>query len=372
MTVAGTVVVGGGPAGLACAAALRANGRSSTVLERADNLASSWRRHYERLHLHTTKAHSALPGAPMPRNFPRYPSRLQVIDYLEAYARANDIRIQFGKSVLRISRSRDWTVETNDGGAIEAETVVIATGLSNVPIRPVWKGQESFKGKLLHSHEFSNAGALSANRVLVVGFGNSAGEIALECVEAGLEVCMSVRGPVNIVPLEMLGVPTATIAIAQRHFPDGLVDAVNAPLLHLRYRDMERLGLQKSANGPLTNIAEKNRTPLIDIGTMAQIRAGAIRIYPRIDWSNARQVHFADGRSADFDTIILATGFRPSLETLLPDFAERFEGADRPKRGDLQPGNDGLYFCGFNTTSTGLLRQIGIEAINIARSIAQR
>jgi cation diffusion facilitator CzcD-associated flavoprotein CzcO len=133
-----------------------------------------------------------------------------VIDYLEAYARANDIRIQFGKSVLRISRSRDWTVETNDGGAIEAETVVIATGLSNVPIRPVWKGQESFKGKLLHSYEFSNAGALSANRVLVVGFGNSAGEIALECVEAGLEVCMSVRGPVNIVPLEMLGVPTAT------------------------------------------------------------------------------------------------------------------------------------------------------------------
>ncbi|MGO4610610.1 hypothetical protein AB4142_30225, partial [Variovorax sp. 2RAF20] len=93
------------------------------------------------------------------------------------------------------------------------------------------------------------------------------------------------------------------------------VDAVNAPLLHLRYRDMERLGLQKSANGPLTNIVEKNRTPLIDIGTMAQIRAGAIRIYPRIDWSNVRQVHFADGRSADFDTIILATGFRPSLET---------------------------------------------------------
>ena len=372
MAVAGTVIVGGGPAGLACAAALRANSRTSLILERADHLAASWRRHYERLHLHTAKAHSALPGVPMPRNFPRYPSRLQVIDYLEAYARANDIRTQFGKSVVRVSRKRDWIVEIDDGDAFEAETVVIATGLSNVPIRPVWKGQESFTGKLLHSCEFRNARALGAGRVLVVGFGNSAGEIALECVEAGLEVGMSVRGPVNVVPLEMLGVPTATIAVVQQHFPYGLADAVNAPFLRLRYRDMERLGLQKSANGPLTNIVEKNRTPLIDIGTMAQIRAGTIRVYPGIDWSNAQQVHFADGGSADFDAIILATGYRPSLETIVPDFAERFQGADRPKRGELQPGNDGLYVCGFNTVSTGLLRQIGIEAINIARSIAER
>lgn len=372
MAVAGTVIVGGGPAGLACAAVLRANGRSSVILERADDLASSWRRHYERLHLHTAKAHSALPGAPMPRNFPRYPSRLQMIDYLEAYARVNDIRIQFGKPVVRINRKQDWIVETDDGAAFEAETIVIATGLSNVPTRPVWKGQESFTGKLLHSYEFRNAETLGAGRVLIVGFGNSAGEIALECAEAGLEVCMSVRGPVNIVPLEMFGIPTATIAIAQQHFPYGLVDAVNAPFLRLRYRDMEKLGLQKSSNGPLTNIAEKNRTPLIDIGTMTEIRAGRIGIYPGIEMSDRQQVHFADRRSADFDTIILATGYRPSLETVLPDFAERFQGADRPKKGDLQPGNDGLYFCGFNTASTGLLRQIGIEAVSIARSIAGR
>ncbi|EJJ27495.1 NAD(P)-binding domain-containing protein [Rhizobium sp. CF142] len=166
MTVAGTVIVGAGPAGLACAAALGGSGRSSVVLERAGNLAASWRRHYDRLHLHTAKAHSGLPGMPMPREFPRYPSRLQVIDYLEAYARANDIRIRFGKSVISIRQGEDWIIETNDGDAFEAETVVIATGLSKTPIRPVWKGQESFTGKLLHSSEFSNAGVLGARRVL--------------------------------------------------------------------------------------------------------------------------------------------------------------------------------------------------------------
>lgn len=372
MAGAGTVIIGAGPAGLACAAALASVGRPALILEREDNLAASWRSHYDRLHLHTAKAHSGLPGMPMPREFPRYPSRLQVIDYLEAYARANDISIRFGKSVVRIRRTRGWIVETNDGDAFEAETVVVATGLSNLPIRPVWRGQESFVGKFLHSSAFSNARTLGADRVLIVGFGNSAGEIALECAEAGLDVAMSVRGPVNIVPLEMFGIPTATIAIAQRHFPYSLVDALNAPFLHLRYRDMERFGLQKSVSGPLTNIVEKHRTPLIDIGTMAKIRAGKIRIYPGIESSDRRQMHFADGRSANFDAIVLATGYRPFLETIVPDFDRRFQGADRPKRGELQPGNDGLYFCGFNTVSTGLLRQIGLEAVDIARSIAKR
>jgi cation diffusion facilitator CzcD-associated flavoprotein CzcO len=372
MAVAGTVIVGAGPAGLACAAALKANGRSSVILERADHLASSWRQHYERLHLHTTKAHSALPGMPMPRNFPRYPSRLQVIDYLEAYARANDTDIQFGKSVARIRQERDWIVQTDDGDRLETETVVIATGLSSIPIKPVWRGQESFDGRFLHSSEYRNAGALGSGRVLVVGFGNSAGEIALDCVQAGLEIGMSVRGPVNIVPLEMFGVPSATIAIAQRHFPYRLVDALNDPFLRLRYHDMNRMGLRKSANGPLTNIAERNRTPLIDIGTIAEIRAGRITIYPDIETSLGRHVHFADGRSADFETIILATGYRPSLEIILPDWTERFQGTGRPRRGEIQPGNDGLYFCGFNAASTGLLRQIGIEATAIAQSIARR
>ncbi len=372
MTVEGTVIVGAGPAGLACAAALKANGCPSLILERADSLGSSWRRHYERLRLHTAKAHSALPGMPMPRNFPRYPSRLQVIDYLEAYAHANDIGIRFGKSVVLIRRERDWVAETDDGDTFAAETVIVATGLSNVPVRPVWGGQATFTGALLHSSEYKNAKALGAGPVLVIGFGNSAGEIALDCAEAGLDVGMSVRGPVNIVPLEMFGVPTATIAIAQRHLPYRLVDALNGPFLRLRYHDMGRMGLSKSANGPLADIAEKGRTPLIDIGTIAQIRAAEIAIYPGIETSEGKRVRFVDGRSSDFDTIILATGYRPSLETILFDCAERFHGADRPGRGELQPGNDGLYFCGFNTASTGLLRQIGIEATAIAKSIAGR
>ncbi|MGM4983947.1 MULTISPECIES: flavin-containing monooxygenase [Rhizobium] len=371
MAIEETIIIGAGPAGLACASALRAKSCPSVVLEAADKLAASWRRHYDRLHLHTEKRHSALPGRPMPTGFPKYPSRLQIIDYLEDYARANDLHVIAGKMVTCVRKKANWIVETADGDVLEARTVIIATGLSNSPVRPHWTGQDTFKGNIIHSCEYRNAFDLNAGRILVVGFGNSAGEIALECAEAGLEVAMSVRGPVNIVPREMFGVSTATIAIAQQHLPYRLVDAVNAPLLHLRYRDIEGMGLTRSKQGPLTTMIERGRTPLIDIGTIAKMRDGRIKVFPSIEISDGSSVLFTNGQSAEFDAIVQATGYTPSLDTLLPDLAERLPDGGKPARSELHPAKDGLYFCGFNAATTGLLRQIGIEARLIANSIVE-
>ena len=307
----------------------------------------------------------------MPASFPKYPSRLQIIDYLEDYARANDLEVIAGKTVTCIRRTANWVVETADGDVFEPKSVIIATGLSHSPIRPHWTGQDTFKGNIIHSCEYRNAFDLKAGRILVVGFGNSAGEIALECAEAGLEVAMSVRGPVNIVPREMFGVPTATIAIAQQHLPYRLVDAFNAPLLHLRYRNIERMGLTRSQYGPLTTMIERGRTPLIDIGTIAKIGDGGIKVFPGIEILDGSSVLFTNGQSAEIDAIVQATGYRPSLDTLLPDLTERLPDAGKPARNELHPAKDGLYFCGFNPATTGLLRQIGIEARLIADSIAK-
>ncbi|PZM15606.1 flavin-containing monooxygenase [Rhizobium tubonense] len=372
MTTEETIIIGAGPAGLACAAALSSNGRRPVVLEAADRPAASWHRHYDRLHLHTSKAHSALPGKPMPADFPRYPSRLQIIAYLEDYARTKDLRIFFGRQAVSVRRAVDWMVETANGDLFESRSVIIATGLSNTPIRPEWHGQNSFMGPILHSSEYRNASALKARRVLVVGFGNSAGEIALECAEAGLDVAMSVRGPVNVVGREMFGIPSATIAIALSHFPHEMADGFNAPFLRLRYGDLERFGLRRAGRGPLTTMIELGRTPLIDVGTIAKIREGRIKVFPGVERLEGSVVHFEDRQSIACDAIILATGYRPNLEEVLPDLWERFPAAGRPASGDLHPAGDGLYFCGYNAATTGLLRQIGIEAQKIASSIARR
>jgi len=363
-----TVIVGAGPAGLACAAALRAKGRHCILLEAAEKPAASWRTHYDRLHLHTAKARSALPGKPMPAHFPRYPSRLQVVEYLEDYA--SELPIVFGKRVASVRKDGHWIVQTSEGDVFRSQTVIVATGLSHDPVRPHWAGKESFDGAIIHSSEFRNAAALGAGRVLVVGFGNSAGEIALECAEAGLPTAMSVRGAVNVVPREILGVPSATVAIFQQSLPYRVVDAINAPVLYLRYRDIEEFGLRRSPHGPLTTMTERGRTPLIDIGTIGKIRDGRIKVFAGIEKSDGATVHFIDGRSAKFDVIVLATGYRPGLEAILPDLAGRFPDTGKPGRGELHPGKDGLYFCGFTPATTGLLRQIGIEAEQIAASIA--
>ena len=95
------VIVGAGPAGLSCAATMRAAGLTVTVVEKADSVGSVWRRHYDRLHLHTDRGHSGLPGMAMPRSYPLYPSRMQVVEYLESYAARFDIRPVFNTASHR-------------------------------------------------------------------------------------------------------------------------------------------------------------------------------------------------------------------------------------------------------------------------------
>src|SRR5690242_16590738 len=99
MSAPDVIIIGAGPAGLACAAAMRTLGSNAMVLEKARTVGSVWRLHYDRLHLHTDRNHSGLPGMAMPRDYPTYPSRAQVVAYLEAYARHFDIRPRFGTDV---------------------------------------------------------------------------------------------------------------------------------------------------------------------------------------------------------------------------------------------------------------------------------
>jgi cation diffusion facilitator CzcD-associated flavoprotein CzcO len=362
------IIVGAGPAGLACAAALRAAGLDVAVLEKAGQVGAVWRRHYDRLHLHTDKRHSSLPGMTMPASYPAYPARAQVVDYLEGYAARFGIKPVFNTEVSRIARDgSQWRVDLAERSMV-APVVVIATGIADAPHRPTWPGIERYAGAVLHSSEYRNSGAYAGKRVLVVGFGNSGGEIALDLANAGVDVALSVRGPVQVIPRDLLGFPILSWAILYQRLPARLVDAINAPVLRLALGNFEKLGLRRAAKGPRRMVEEDGRVPLIDIGTLARIRDGAIKIRGGIARFTADGVVFADATDDPFDAVILATGFRPDLRRLIPDIEGVFDGHGMPLVTGRPTAAPGLYFCGQITVPTGQLREIGIEAERIARS----
>jgi cation diffusion facilitator CzcD-associated flavoprotein CzcO len=348
------IIIGAGPAGLAMAGRLRQLGLPFELLEKSDAVGPLWRQHYDRLCLHTVKEHSHLPGLPFPADYPRYVSRQQLVDYFEAYAQAFDIRPHFKQEVRSIEQEGgQWAVHTAAGQAFRAAEVVIATGVNRMPLRPSFPGEAAFEGQILHSREYKNAKAFSGQHVLVVGMGNTGAEIALDLSESGIATAISVRGPVNIVPRDFLGRPTQKTAFALAKLPTWLGDWIGARVQRLAFGDLRPYGLQQPPMPPARQLRETGKTPVIDLGTVQQIKAGKIKVYPQIESFSARNIRFANGQETAFDTVILATGYRAQLEDFLPP-AEGFFNADGLPADCIGSGPyEGLFFLGFDNYKPG-------------------
>ncbi|TPL02570.1 NAD(P)/FAD-dependent oxidoreductase [Mesorhizobium sp. B2-4-14] len=360
-------IIGAGPAGLAVAACLRQAGVDSILLEKEQQAAPAWRRHYERVHLHTTKRYSSLPFVPFPKHYPRYVPRDLFVEYLDAYAKRFDVKPRFGETVKAITREgRGWRVDTTSG-SLRARHVVIASGYNAEPLRPGFAGIDTFKGLTLHSAEYRNAKPFAGQSVLVIGMGNTGAEIALDLAEGGARPTISVRGGVHIVPRELFGVPIQMVGMAARLGPQRLNDVLLPIILDLVMGRLEKYGLKRPRRGLLEQIAIESRIPVIDVGTIGKIREGAIKVAPGIGEISQRGARFADGKHSEFDTIIFATGFRPG-------YAKFLEPSVQPDRSGVtaQASDLGLYLIGFHNAVTGLLREIAIEAQAIADDIRLR
>lgn len=352
-------------------ACLKRAGVPCLILERGNEVGTAWRRHYRRLHLHTDKAHSELPFAPYPRDCPRYPSRLHVIQYLERYATDLRLEIRFGQEVA-IARptNGEWEVQTQDA-LYRATNLVIAAGYTRVPHLPTWPGQSSFRGTVLHSSLFEDGEPFRNQDVLVVGFGNSGGEIAMDLYEHGARASLAVRSPVNVIPRELLGIPILSIAIFESRLPPRLADALNAPILRAAIGDLGRYGLRKSAYGSMTQVRRDARIPLIDVGTIRLIKRGQITVHPGIHNLTDDSVTFTDGSHRCFDAVILATGYRPRVDAFLQDAPAVLDASGTPLSSGYESPIPGLYFCGYRVSATGMLREIAREAKHISDHITR-
>ncbi len=364
-----TLIIGGSAAGLATAACLSRVGHPCEILEATTNVGDTWRRHYDRLHLHTPKSSSALPGLNMPVEWSRYPARDQVVDYLESYRDHHRLQPRYGQRVSRLElRDGAWVATTADR-QWRAATVVVATGLAGRPTRPRWPGIQDYRGRVLHSSQYRNGEPWRGKAVLVIGFGNSAGEQAVDLVEHGAHPHLSVRSAVNVIPRDILGMPVLQLGIAMRHLPPQVADALARPMLAIAVGDVRTAGLRRLPYGPNTQIARDRRIPLIDVDTMTHIRSGDIRVHGGISRFTPAGVVFADGTSLEVEAVVLATGYRPALEDFMIGWRVVCDNAGIPRTSGRPTALPGLYFCGLHVSPAGMLREIGIEARRIAKDL---
>jgi indole-3-pyruvate monooxygenase len=365
------VVVGAGPAGLATAACLARNGVHAVVLEAGPSLGTSWRNTYDRLHLHTVKEHSSLPGLPFPADVPRYPSRHDVVQYLESYAARFNIAPRLNTAVREIRADENGFVIEAAAECLRAKVVVVATGLNRVPNPEALADQSIFEGAIVRAADYRTGAEYAGRRALVVGAGNSGAEIALDLAEHGVPVALAVRTPVNVVRRDFLGIPAQLTTIRLRRLPRPMLDRVGRWISRAAFGDLTRYGLPPAALGPVSSIVLRGRIPIIDVGTVDAIKRGRIAVKPAVARLTRTGAVFADRTEAPYDVVVMATGYMPDLSGIVK-IPGVLDTNGRPLAWSAAPRHRGLYFVGFENVATGLLREIGLQAQAVARDLIGR
>lgn len=363
-------IVGAGPAGIASALALKDVGVSSTVFDEADKVASSWRSRYDALRLNTWRRFSQLPDRPFPKGTPKFPSRDELIEYLERHATEDGLDLRLGTRVERLRRDAGgWQVATS-AGDLHARQLVVATGYDSEPQIPDWPGRESFAKPLLHTSEYRNPEPYTDKRVLVVGPGCSGMEIAHELAEGGAsKVWLAVRTPPNILLREGPGgLPGDVIGVMLLHLPARFGDAVARFGRRMDLGDLTEYGLPVPEEGVMSRLRRLGASPsIVDPDVIDAIKDQSIEIVRGVKALDVGGVELTDGQRVEPDAVICATGFRRGLEPFVGHLGV-LDADGTPKARGKTPAAPGLRFIGY-VPRPGGLGYMAKEAKRAARAI---
>jgi cation diffusion facilitator CzcD-associated flavoprotein CzcO len=356
------VVIGAGPAGLATSHELQRRGIEHVVLERGE-VAESWSRLYDSLTLHTGKHMSHLPGMRFPRGTSLFVSRDRFLEYLHEYRRRFALPIESGTEVTSLERENGhWRVGAN-GRVLTAKAVVVASGIISNPRVPKVPGLGEFRGEVRHSITYRKPEEVRGKRVLVVGAGNSAGEIASELGREGIDTTVAVRSGANVVPLQILGIPIQYLAWVIRSLPRPARAVIVGAMRKMTELRNGPPVLPRPAVGPLDAI------PLIGFRLVDAIRNGSVKLRGGVERFTATGVIFADGTEEPFDVVLLATGFRAALGFLGPLVQTDEKGFGRRSDRVVSTDQPNLFFVGHNYDATGGLTNIRHDAPLAAEAV---
>jgi cation diffusion facilitator CzcD-associated flavoprotein CzcO len=337
-------IVGAGYAGNGVAKAFRDAGIPYDHLERNEYIGGNWADGvYESTQIISSRDSTQYGDFPMPREYPDFPTREQVLAYLNEYVDHFGLRerIEFGAEVVRcepLDRNGigGWRVELASGEVRDYAGVVIANGHHWDKRYPAYPGE--FDGHEIHSKDYKRPDDLDGDRVLVVGAGNSGCDIAVEAAKELGSADISMRRGYWFLPKTIFGIPTAELD--RPWFPVWAQRLFMRAMLRIVYGRYERYGLRR----PDHRLFDKH--PTVNSQLLYALRHGRVHARPDIARVEGRTVHFVDGTSADYDTIVWATGFHVSFPFLDRDLFEWRGGAPVRVAGMLPPGVANLYAYG--------------------------
>ena len=367
-------VIGAGAAGLCAAKYLLARGVEVVIYELGSNIGGLWVYEndnglspaYRSLHLNSEARVTAYKDFPFPADAPLYPDHEGVRRYLEAYADEFALRqrIRFHSRVTSVCAVGErWRVSLRDAAPSEFDAVVVASGHQGVPKHPEWRAD--FSGEYLHSHAYRVPEPFRGKRVLVVGMGNSAVDIAADICTVAKSTTIVARSPVLVMPRMLFGVPTSRVLarIERPWLPWPVRRAVRELLVRIVHGTMEQWGF----------VTPKTRThPTSHHSLMSHFVWNRISAKPAIESVHGQEVRFADGTAARYDSVIAGTGYAVDLPFLA--LALRPLEGDRPKLflRIVHPQQRDLYFCGmFNVAGGGNIRMMDDQAEWIAELVTR-
>jgi cation diffusion facilitator CzcD-associated flavoprotein CzcO len=367
-------VIGAGAAGISALEQLRSAGYEVDCYEQTDRVGGHWHTDYDALHLITSRDTTFFEDFPMPADYTHFPRRDQVRTYIESYARANghyDI-IRFNTAIISVVPmgtdspvgSAGWTVTLSTGESINYDGVFVANGHLWDPYVPVVPG--TFTGTQIHSGSFRNTDDLAGDRVLVVGAGNSGCDLAVDVAQHRYDVDIVIRGGVQFQPKSYFGVPRQQVAFLSQFSPQeqDLIARLLARVSIGEWRDYP--GMPEPESSTLAG----GRVVVNDL-LLYWIQHGRIRVVPAIDRFDRATVHFTDGAEREYDTILWATGFRPSLPFLDEALVERRNGVPLRYAGGVVPaGLEKLYYIGLAAPRGPQIPVYGVQSKLAIRMVA--
>ncbi|MFI7292970.1 flavin-containing monooxygenase [Streptomyces sp. NPDC050121] len=375
-------LIGAGLSGLATAHALKSAGVDFVCLEQSSDVGGLWRRPqagergpgYLSLHLNTAKHLTGYADFPMPASYPLYPRHSQIAAYLRSFAEWAGIRdrIELGTTVESVRQKADggWTVVSRDADGTTSSRsfthVIVASGHNSEPSMPALpKGAETFTGTIRHSLDYLDGSAFAGQRVIVVGLGSSAVDIAADLSRHAELTVLSARRGLHIVPKQLFGMALDEIAEAPWWISMSLAEQrrfIEQALLIARGRLRDH-GLPEPDHPLFAS------SITISDEILSRIRHGAVTPKPSIDAVDGGRVSFVDGTSVRADAIVYCTGYQMAFPFLEPGCPVGAQGSVELYKRVVAPDRPGLFFVGLVRPVGSITRMVEAQARWIARLV---